>query len=222
MRNLSPDPARIERYAVAADRSRALASDLLMRRVVSGPILRTDGKQNIKPCTKHGVLFNVSHDEDIVVLGSHATISLGIDIMKIQISPGNKNCETMFSTLHAIFSKTEWAFINNDLARFYYLWTAKEAYVKCLGTGLFIEPQDIETFAWTQRGSEWDIQIRNACNFKIKILTNLVKEYVVAVCTGPVAECDASWVSQIKLPVLETPIQYDIKVIEMHVDDLCQ
>ena len=205
------DKERITHYLVRQDRCRAAASDLMLKQFVGVPILRrnSDG-QNIKPCHATN-LFNVSHDEDYVVLVTSPIYSVGVDVMKVKLTNPNRTIDQMFDNLGSIFSSTEWRYINeiteSRLDRFYHLWTAKEAYVKCLGTGLYTEPHLLETEV--RPGSypgSLDVKLvhkgkeASAGCFEVRIFTNLIPGYIVSVCLGPVSECDSSWTRHVMLP----------------------
>ena len=198
----SEDSERILQYTRREDQLLALASSLMIKRICrNAQVIRKDATgRGIKPCCSNGPMFNVSHDEEFAVCMHAIGFSVGIDIMKVQVSQGNNgSLEKMFDTLTPIFSHAEWAFILDDkpLDRFYYLWTAKEAYVKCIGTGLYTEPQDLETFDYCMTENHVEMKIRHAnvpaCNFSITVYTAMIPGYVVGICTGPIAECDPSW-----------------------------
>jgi phosphopantetheine--protein transferase-like protein len=153
----------------------------------------------VKPSTK-GSLFNLSHDDDLVVLGTSGILSVGVDVMKIKVSVGSASVDQMLSNLRSIFSDREWGYIQTGgedvkLERFHRLWTAKEAYVKCLGTGLYVEPQELELFGFEgdklfvrQKGNE-----TRSSKFVVRVFPRLLPGYMLSICVGPPQDCDASW-----------------------------
>jgi len=72
--------------------------------------------------------FNISHHSNLVVLYYDENKEVGIDIL-------NRNEVKLYSYTCPFFSKEEVEYVNN-LDKFCKIWTAKEAYSKCLGTGL--------------------------------------------------------------------------------------
>ena len=204
--NRSENAKRIMHYLTRADRSRTLAGELILRGLTVSSVIRCDANRRaIKPCVGSDIMFNVSHDEDFVIVGTSTSLSVGIDIMKVQLSAGNSSVDTMFHTLRNIFTEKEWNYVrgvglddNTQLARFFHIWTAKEAYVKCIGTGLYTEPQEVEIFVESSNSEEIRMTIcqvgfEAACKFRLSVLPALIPGYVVAVCVGAVDLCDASW-----------------------------
>jgi phosphopantetheinyl transferase len=97
-----------------------------MKEFLSGGRLITRTKYGKPVCD--GVWFNVSHDGKCVV-GIAAETPVGIDVMDTRTwrdIPAFHNALTPF----------EREYIGDDLRRFYRIWTAKEAFLKMLGTGL--------------------------------------------------------------------------------------
>ena len=202
---LSVDQNRILKFHLRNDRCRALASDLLIRKACKNRIAlfrRTDDSGlPIKPCHPD-FLFNVSHDEDFVILAESDCHSVGIDIMRVKQSNPNIALTEMLENLRNIFTCNEWEYIHSDsngkLRRFFHVWTAKEAYVKAIGTGLYTEPESVFVEGLSDmlhidphivhQGNEVKSKM-----FTSKILNKLIEDYVISVCTGPLIECDNSW-----------------------------
>lgn len=88
-------------------------------------VMRTDnGKPYFKDIPLH---FSVSHSEKRVILAV-SDRNIGADIQFI--APRNTDIANRY------FTEAECAYIGDDLARFYEIWTKKEAYGKWEGTGL--------------------------------------------------------------------------------------
>lgn len=81
-----------------------------------------------KPYTENiDVQFSVSHSGDMVVCAV-SDIEIGIDAEKIRSV--NFRAATRFAT------EEELDYIGENTERFFEIWTLKEAYFKCIGTGL--------------------------------------------------------------------------------------
>ena len=205
-------PDYILHYLAREDRCRSLAGALMVAKVVGGPIVRFNQTigMNIKPCHST-TLFNLSHDGHYVVLATSEAYSVGIDIMKVQPTNIHRSVDAMLANLSGVFSASEWMYIDgagNDerLSRFYHLWTAKEAYVKAIGTGLYTEPDSLLTTI--TRSDDDGVRIdtshlnrgmTSTC-FQTKVFTHILPEHVLTVCVGPVAHCDTSWTSMLEHP----------------------
>jgi phosphopantetheine--protein transferase-like protein len=161
----------------------------------------------IKPLIPDGFFFNISHDNDFVLLGTCNNQSVGIDIMKVKQSNPNIPIPDMLSNLKGIFTDVEWTYITSvrnprdQLTRFFELWTAKEAYVKCLGTGLYTEPQELSLegmekevlSGWKNLSISQVGFMHRSDEFRILVTTTVVPDHVIAVCVGAVELCDDSW-----------------------------
>jgi phosphopantetheinyl transferase len=103
------------------------------------------GERGKPRCTdaRHGH-FNLSHSEDWAVLAWHPDAPLGVDIEWQQALPDLDRLATHHFTpaerawLHEADAAT------NRETRFHRLWTAKEAALKALGSGLLVAPRRVE------------------------------------------------------------------------------
>jgi phosphopantetheine--protein transferase-like protein len=218
------DRKRILQYLNREDRCRALAGQLMLERFINREIKRRDQTgRSIKP-NCDGIFFNLTHDEDIVLLVTHANLSVGVDIMNIKLTNPNNTIEEMFNNLRNIFSRNEWEYINrgcDKLKRFYNVWTAKEAYVKCLGTGLYTEPELLETtisdcgrVKIRHRGYE-----EASSKFECRIYSQAFPGYVMAVCIGPVHLCDTSWIAGTDFSALPVQISRPCLPESIHLNE---
>lgn len=90
-----------------------------------------------KPYYKNSTLlkFNLSHSNRLAVIGFSSNLQIGIDIEKV-------NSDYDFSDIaQTVFSRKELLMLNklnpvDRIARFYELWTRKEAFIKGVGHGL--------------------------------------------------------------------------------------
>jgi 4'-phosphopantetheinyl transferase len=105
--------------------------------------------QNKKPTIPGPFTFNISHSDDYLLFGITKDADIGVDIEK------HKNIE-IERIAKRFFTKNE---INSILKEekekqkdvFFEIWTAKEAYVKALGTGIF---HDLPSFCTIEK--DWE------------------------------------------------------------------
>lgn len=228
----SRDLGRVLTYHQRDDRARCVVGELLTRHIVGDSVrnfFHEEGKR-IKPYSPDSIFFNLSHDSDFVVLATCDTHSVGIDIMKVQPSNRNVSVRDMLENLRCIFDTREWAYIQSGtddqgkLKRFYQLWTAKESYVKCLGTGLYTEPQDISVSGFDNNDSDRNFSLdvihkrseTTSKKFKIIVFNHLIEEYIIAVCVGPLDACDPSWTRLIENPERFAQIGPTEIIVEAH------
>ncbi|RLN58863.1 hypothetical protein BBJ29_005599, partial [Phytophthora kernoviae] len=150
------------RFMFAKDQKLALASRLMQRQIVyelfqvdynSIEIQRTPEN---KPYWKRPRAstspplwnYNVSHHGTIVAIASDSRALVGVDVVRVTDRPHRKtSIEEFFRAFAGHFNPDEWKYIrdaaNNDLveedhqyARFYRIWSLKEAFIKAIGIGL--------------------------------------------------------------------------------------
>lgn len=118
-------------------------SETAKQRVVADGVVRkalaeTAGVQPDKIVFKHNefgkpyaenadVEFSVSHSKDAVVCAV-SDKDIGVDIEKIR--------EVRFKIAERFATAEELSYIGDSAERFFEIWTLKEAYFKCIGTGL--------------------------------------------------------------------------------------
>lgn len=140
---------KVNRFRFDDDKKRTVAGEMLARKVISewcniSAEEITFGKnEHGKPFVENfSVEFNISHSGDFVVCVIDDK-PIGIDIE--QIRPVNLKIAKRIYTKDEIlylfgFNPSEEAFDtkpdDETLIRFFKLWTAKEAYLKCIGTGI--------------------------------------------------------------------------------------
>ncbi|MGM9968709.1 4'-phosphopantetheinyl transferase superfamily protein [uncultured Rummeliibacillus sp.] len=129
---------RLDQYRFIEDSKRSLLADLLVRIELiknlqcSNNDLRFSKNNYGKPIclNKNSLYFNVSHSGDYVV-AAFSKQPIGIDIEK------HKNMN--YLKFESILNRQEFEEIGKSdqpLKMFYRFWTAKESYVKAIGTGL--------------------------------------------------------------------------------------
>lgn len=146
-RAAAPDrQARTDRFRHEDDRRRCICADMLARRMLSdaagvapADIIFTYGEKG-KPRANIPLHFNVSHAGDYV-LCAVSDKPIGVDIE--QIKPFRAGLVGRYFTV----AEADYVWGGSPLpdgnvtdpdvcARFYRVWTAKEAYVKMTGTGI--------------------------------------------------------------------------------------
>lgn len=103
-----------------------------------------------------GLLFNISHHGNWVVVAAGFATQLGVDVARVE-KPEGESYEDFFAIFQSYFSSKEWMRIKGDserslderqnherLHRFYHHWCLKESYVKALGLGLGLDLDRIE------------------------------------------------------------------------------
>lgn len=146
---------RVDRFRFVDDKKRTVAGEMLARKAIAercciAPASITFGiKEHGKPYAKDlDVEFNISHSGDMVVCAVDDK-PVGIDIEQIRpidLTVTKRIC-TNEELLHLFgYTPTEQDFAYTTdieiLTRFFELWTAKEAYGKCIGDGILNDQLD--------------------------------------------------------------------------------
>ncbi|KAJ3181275.1 hypothetical protein HDU87_001406 [Geranomyces variabilis] len=153
------EASRIVRYHFPIDARRSLVGQLMARAAVCKAaangtawpdvvLQRTQwGKPELISPNIPNLLFNVSHHGSWAVLAcsAHATM-LGVDVGHVDSAVLSD--PDFYSAFDHCFTPAEWRWIRSNpasqLARFYRLWTLKEAYVKAVGVGLGLDLMRVE------------------------------------------------------------------------------
>ena len=136
---------RAARFVFDVHRTRYIAAHVRLRLLLGDYLgcdpaaLRFSTNRFGKPCladgpeAEHGLTFNLSHTEDIAVLGVAEDLPLGIDVEALRPAP-LEIADHFFS--HA--EREELAKLERDARDigFFQCWTRKEAFIKALGSGL--------------------------------------------------------------------------------------
>jgi len=141
--------ARVDRFRQPDDKKRTVAGEMLARKAIAQwcgvdtVSIKLDTTEHGKPfAVGLDVEFNISHSGDMVVCAI-SDQPVGIDIELIR--PVDLRTAKHFCTpedLEYLFGHTpsEDEFIKTEeeaiLHRFFQIWTAKEAYCKCMGRGI--------------------------------------------------------------------------------------
>ncbi len=140
---------RVDRFRFVDDKKRTVAGEMLARKAISewcniAPESINFGiKEHGKPYAKDlAVEFNISHSGGMVVCAVDDK-PIGIDIEQIRpidLTIAKRICtddELLYLFGHTP-TKQDFTYTTNTeiLTRFFELWTAKEAYGKCIGDGV--------------------------------------------------------------------------------------
>jgi 4'-phosphopantetheinyl transferase len=140
--------ARAASFHFDADRARSIIARSTLRQLL-GRYLDRDPREfrfvfgeHGKPALAGGELeFNVSHSGERVAIAFTRREAVGIDIER------DHERHRTIAIARRFFAPAEAAEVERDGARFYPIWTAKEAVIKALGTGLAMDLRSFEAFA---------------------------------------------------------------------------
>lgn len=139
----------MQKYRFEQDQARYLFTQSGKRQILAS-YLRKNPLQVSFAQNEHGkpsledLEFNISHTKGMSVLAVATDQAVGIDIEAMA------HQQELASLARHIMTDVEWAAYETSaegekLRTFYRLWTAKEAYLKNLGLGFVIEPNEVET-----------------------------------------------------------------------------
>jgi 4'-phosphopantetheinyl transferase len=126
---------KIQNYRRIEDRLRCLAGGILIEGIAGGRQLNYN--KSDKPFLPEGPWFSLSHSGNFACIAVSDTSPVGLDL---EIW---REREVDLKALSRIaFHPIELAFFlkKPDKERFYDIWTAKESYVKMIGSGFSVEP----------------------------------------------------------------------------------
>lgn len=171
---LSTDEAeRASQFRFPIHRQRFILARAFLRKILSlysppspAELLFTYGPQG-KPALRNAALqFNVSHSEDMAVYAITVTHPVGVDIEKVERKFNQGVAERFFSHEEYQFLKTLPE--SERQVVFYQIWARKEALIKAIGAGLFMQldaftvaPQKTksELITYTHEGQEAALQV---------------------------------------------------------------
>ncbi|AET69195.1 phosphopantetheine--protein transferase [Desulfosporosinus orientis DSM 765] len=177
------EQVRIKGYRLLEDQQRAFLGAVLVRSVISSAtglqnkdivFLRNE---NGKPCLQGagGVHFNLSHSGKwVVCIAGSSEVGIDVEEMKpVDISLGE-----------GFFSRSEYEALKKlpqeqQLERFYELWTLKESYVKAVGRGLEIP---LNSFSIEIKAGEIELISEAAGDFMFKQY-EIDRGYKLAACS---------------------------------------
>lgn len=127
---------RVKRFHFVDDKKRTIAGGMLARTMIANycnvnyeDIVFGKNKYG-KPFAKDlPIEFNISHSNDLVICTINDT-PIGVDIEKVR--------SVDLFVIKKVCNKNELEYVlsDNTYKRFFEIWTFKEAYFKCIGTGI--------------------------------------------------------------------------------------
>lgn len=127
---------RVKRFHFVDDKKRTIAGDMLARTMIAthcnvNCANITFGKNKYgKPFVKDlPIEFNISHSNDLVIYAINDT-PIGVDVEKIRV------VDDAVITRVCNENELEYVLSDSTYKRFFEIWTFKEAYFKCIGTGI--------------------------------------------------------------------------------------
>lgn len=130
---------RANRYHFPAHKRRFLVARGCLREILGSYLAINPEKVEFiysergKPSINSQLQFNLSHSEEMAVCGLTLTSRIGVDLEKMRAMKDLNNLTKRF------FCAKEHELIEKSAEKeklFFQLWTAKEAYLKALGTGI--------------------------------------------------------------------------------------
>ena len=170
---------KVARYRFDKDKLTSAVAGLLIRHIIGERELVYGKYQKpyIKDCDNH--FFSVSHSERCVAIAIDDT-EIGVDVEKIRTKDIDKLAERFFS-------QGEIAYIAKSSDKpiaFTEVWTRKEAYLKCKGTGIAEDLSAFDTTSPEMSGS---------------IHTIPIDDYILSVCSKKKLDTANVHISSIEL-----------------------
>lgn len=151
------DIKKAKRFKFELNQKQSLISSSLKNKYIGKDIYYNN---HGKPLTD-SVFFNISHSDNMIVMAKSSDVEVGIDIEHLTDDVSDE-------LINHICNEKEKEFIlKNKSTNFYYIWTRKEAILKCFGTGLINELKSIDA-----------IDLDSFYFDKIKLHTEFINDYV--------------------------------------------
>ena len=159
----SEKQSKLRRFKECKDSMRSMVAEILIRNIIKQKNLRSDNRYDFatnaygKPYLPNAknIKFNLSHSEDWVVCAVDEN-QIGIDI--------EKENSINLQIAHQFFTKEECDYIfslkDDQLSRFFEIWTLKESYIKAVGQGLSIP---LNSFSIIMDPHDHTIAIQTEC-----------------------------------------------------------
>ena len=120
------DIKRMEKYKTPLKQKQILFSSILKNKFIDGDITYNEYGKPLHD----KIYFNISHSKDYVIMALTKKQEIGVDIEYIKDKVND-------DLIDYVLSEKEKDFVNlNKTKNFYYLWTRKEAILKCTGRGI--------------------------------------------------------------------------------------
>ncbi|MDR1448140.1 MAG: 4'-phosphopantetheinyl transferase superfamily protein [Candidatus Ancillula sp.] len=159
---------KVDMHKFEGDKHRSiLAYSLLVKMLGHKTLDKFIYNQYGKPFLLNGPQFSISHSKNHVAVAL-SNNHIGVDVETLRVLP-----KLYFDS---ILSEQEFAQVQLDKTtrsiNFWTLWTRKEAYLKCLGTGIGLNLQKVEVID--------DIVVDNFKQYKL--ITEVFDKFVISVC----------------------------------------
>ncbi|MGX5439993.1 4'-phosphopantetheinyl transferase family protein [Bacillus thuringiensis] len=179
---------RIKKFINKKDKIRTLIGELLIRSLTNKKLKIGNkkiiwgknqyGKPYLKGYPKY--YFNISHSGDFVVCAIDNN-PVGIDIEKIKQIEYEEIAK-------GFFCDSEYAYIkqgdfNHQLRKFYEVWTLKESFIKCCGSGLSMSLKSFSIEIDSRKAVRILSDSGEKNNFYSMAVFDIESEYKMAVCT---------------------------------------
>jgi 4'-phosphopantetheinyl transferase len=189
---LSPEEIkRAKRFHFEKHRERFIITHYFLRHILSLYIGLAPSEITFyfgdhgKPYLKHDqkdIYFNLSHSDNIAILGLICHKEIGVDIEKIET-------KSKMNVAKRFFNEDEYAYLlglpkNKQNIEFYKLWACKEAVIKALGRGLSIP---LNSFSILNKKSHDPIILNDNNQTYRLIIQNIAvhEEYQAAIALPP-------------------------------------
>ena len=150
------DLEKIQRFKQDLNRRQSLMSIALKKKYVKGEIYYNEYG---KPLSKE-IYFNISHSDNYVMIALSKDTSVGVDIEYIKDNVDD-------NLINHVCNDSEIEYINKDKSRnFYYIWTRKEAILKCIGSGITNDLKNINVI----NNSEYNLDSNYIDNYVYTIV----------------------------------------------------
>ncbi len=159
---------RIMRYSDPTDKLRGLVAGLMLRYVLGSKYANILYNAHGKPYIEGGPSFNLSHSGSYVILGTSEN-ELGVDIEKIK-SYNAKIPSKFFSE-----DEQQWLQMQNNDEAFFKIWTAKESFLKAIGTGFSESSSEFSVLPATDG-------IHDIVGTKKHFSWHKINDYMVCIC----------------------------------------
>lgn len=178
--------SKVKKFINKKDKARTLIGELLIRNIIaeeleiSNKYIRFSKNQYGKPYLEDhpNFNFNISHSGDYVLCAVDNK-PIGIDVEEVKHIEYEEIAKSFFteSEFDYIVRKD----LNNQLSRFYEIWTLKESYIKCCGQGLSIP---LKSFS-IEIGQYKNIKVSSNNEYKEHIfkIFDIELGYKLAVCS---------------------------------------
>lgn len=145
------------------------------------------GKPFLSPhCQLQGLQFNLSHSEDLAIVGISRDRLIGVDVEY------QREMDNLESLVKRFFSREEYAYFQQvpppeQQQLFFQLWTAKEAYLKATGEGLGVGLDRVQLSLSPLAFQVLPDQTQKVHSWGLAFLT-LLGDYQVAIAVSPPLE----------------------------------